>query len=971
MVDVEVLGELRAMRDDAPVELPTSRKTRALLGYLVVTRRAHARSRLCELLWDEAEDPRGALRWSLSRLRRAVGSDALQTDRTHVAWKGAPSDLDALRALARDPGAATPDAVRRAVDRVRGELLEGTDLPAHLTWQSWLSAERDAAHGLHQRLLEHLWGALDDPDAAVEVARRWVRLEPLSEAPHAALARSLAALGRTGEAFEQLERCRALFREELGIQPTGATVQARRELAAARPEPSERSRPSPAAPSDGVRAGRAPFVGREEAIESARSAAEALSLVVGEPGIGKSRLLDRVADELQAAGWRVLRGAGFEAEQVRAWGPWVDALASVSERPASLEGDLGPLTGVGASETDQNRLFRATLALLRHLAPVAVVLDDLHWADGSSLALLHYVARSERDGVRLFAGARPTELAERPEVAPILESLRRTGRLRRIALGPLDAASATELARALVPAGQVAALVERAAGSPLVLVELARGGDELLASLEQRIARLPDGAQQLASWSAALGASITVDRLESALDVELEVLLERLETLERHRVLRPREDGYVFAHDLLRQAAYRRLSGPRRQLVHRQLARALSRTGAPAHEVAQQASLGGEHRLAATSFAAAASRSLAQIAPAEAIDLARRGLGHLERLADPSPHEQRDLLRPLIFAVSSLQRAPLPDTDTRLEALLEGAERMGDAKLVTEAHYLQSLIHEDRGAIARAAQTTLAAADSARRADPVAAARQLSNTARCLLTLETEVPTARVLLDEAAGLVRDLEIEEPELEWGRGLLARWDGDAARAADRLQQAARLVGRAGDVRNEGVLVADLATVALESGDAAACVRWCRDLAKLAARLGEGTAGPLAQGLSAIADGDGTGLDAALAELVRLDAQSDLALVHNLAAGRRLVQGELDLAERHARSAIEAAAVSGRTRSDVLARIHLARVALARDDAPAAVRWLGPARVHLDVEDALDQVTARELRDLVEAADRESGS
>ncbi len=958
--EVRVLGELQAVRDGRPQALPTSRKTRALLGYLAITRRAHARSKLCDLLWDDADDPRGALRWSLSRLRRALGADALHADRSHVAWAGGPTDLDRLVALAPRSGPAPAATVDEVLGLVRGELLEGDDLPSHLTWQSWLTAEREAAYGLHQRVLAQLWHQLDDPEVALAVARQWVQRSPLSEEPHAAVARSLAALGRIGEAFDQLERCRDLFREELGVAPSGAAVVARRELAASRSATPVASVPAAVAP---AAAAPPPFVGRDRELADLHEVPEALCLVLGEPGIGKSALLGRAAAQAAQHGERVLRGAGFEAEQVRPWGPWVDALAARGDDvPASLVRDLGPLVGGDAAATDQNRLFRATLALLRHLAPVLVVLDDLHWADESSLALLHYVGRAERPGVRLWAAARPTELEEHPEARPMLDSLRRAGRLRRIALGPLDEAPALTLAEALVSREQVGDLVERAGGSPLVLIELARGGDALLHTLGERIARLPDGARQLAGWAAALGSGITVDRLEEALEVDLETLLERLEALERHGVLRDRDGAYAFSHDLLRQAAYRQLSGPRRQRVHRQLAQALVRSGAPAHEVAVQASLGGDHRLAVTAFAQAASASLAQIAPAEAIGLARRGLQHAERLGDATPREWLDLWHPLLRAGSMLKRRPPPGMEARITEALAQVERIGDDRTAVELNWVLSVIHDDGGARQRAARTTLAAAAVARRTDPLVAARQLSNTARCLLSLETQVGEARALIGEARQLVEDLDIVEVELEWGRGLLARWDGDPATAAALLERSAALAARAGDAWSEAQLLTSLAVVSLEAGDDAACQRWAAALAAHAERLGEGPTGPLARALGGLAAGRADVVEEALSVLSTLDSPGQVALVHNLAAARSLAEGAPARAEAHARAAL---AATSAVRDGVLARMHLARVALGVGAVDRAREWLAPVVGHLDEEDTLDRPTAQGLAELWHAA------
>src|SRR5437764_1095373 len=89
-LEIQLLGELSVVRDGRPISLPASRKTRALLAYLVCTGKPHTRERLCELLWDGPDDPRAGLRWSLAKLRPVVDEPAnlrLAADREHVAFE--------------------------------------------------------------------------------------------------------------------------------------------------------------------------------------------------------------------------------------------------------------------------------------------------------------------------------------------------------------------------------------------------------------------------------------------------------------------------------------------------------------------------------------------------------------------------------------------------------------------------------------------------------------------------------------------------------------------------------------------------------------------------------------------------------------------------------------------------------------------------------------------------------------------
>src|SRR5215218_4041682 len=105
-LDIRVLGDFRLLRGEDVVDLPPSKKIRALLAYLAVTGQPHQRERLCEMFWDVPDDPRGALRWSLSKIRRVVNLNEqayLAADRNVVAMRlGSGLDYNRLGRLRRE-----------------------------------------------------------------------------------------------------------------------------------------------------------------------------------------------------------------------------------------------------------------------------------------------------------------------------------------------------------------------------------------------------------------------------------------------------------------------------------------------------------------------------------------------------------------------------------------------------------------------------------------------------------------------------------------------------------------------------------------------------------------------------------------------------------------------------------------------------------------------------------------------------
>jgi DNA-binding SARP family transcriptional activator len=135
LLRVSVLGNLAVQRHRTRMQLPPSKKTRALLGYLAVTARPHSRDRLCAMFWPVPDDPRAALRWSLTRLRPLIDepdcrriiadreSVGLDLDRVTV-------DISLLRSVARNGAdSISTDALRHATEALEGDFLEGLDLP--------------------------------------------------------------------------------------------------------------------------------------------------------------------------------------------------------------------------------------------------------------------------------------------------------------------------------------------------------------------------------------------------------------------------------------------------------------------------------------------------------------------------------------------------------------------------------------------------------------------------------------------------------------------------------------------------------------------------------------------------------------------------------------------------------------------------------------------------------------------------
>jgi len=240
LLQLDFLGDIRVVTDGTVRDLPRSRKTRALLAYLAVTGRPHRRDRLCALFWDVPDDPRGALRWSLSKLRALAdepGRTRIRADRTTVAFDPEGTEIDVLE-LRRRVGAGldamTADQLADTASAFRGEFLEGLDLDSCPEFQAWCLAERQELRMLRCRVLKRLAALLaSTPERALPHVRTLVDLDPFDEAARAMLVRVLAADGRHDEAEKQYELSRRAL-AELGAPATGELDRTWRDLRAGR-----------------------------------------------------------------------------------------------------------------------------------------------------------------------------------------------------------------------------------------------------------------------------------------------------------------------------------------------------------------------------------------------------------------------------------------------------------------------------------------------------------------------------------------------------------------------------------------------------------------------------------------------------------------------------------------------------------------------------------------------------------------
>ncbi|MCX5006748.1 AAA family ATPase [Streptomyces sp. NBC_00638] len=640
LLRLHLFNGFRATRDGGPAlaERWPRPSARALVKLLAVSpaHRLH-REQAMSVCWPDA-DPQaaaGSLRVALHAARHALEPELaprasssylisdgglLRLDPATV-WIDADEAETSARAALADGGI---DELTGALERFTGEMLPED------RYARWADDRRARLTLLREQLLLRLAGEHLErgaPADAAAFAEQVLAASPAEEMAHRFLIDAWLRQGLRRRAVHQYHVCRDTLDTELGVRPGPETERLHRLALAAAPAPVPATPLLPAP----LRTGRgAPVLrGRDAVLERLLSAdGPPVTLLTGEAGVGKTRLVGEVARRATSAGTAVLWGGGRDAEGHTPYGAFAEALEgwlaehSAAERArvgaeypelASFLPSLGQVgaTGERSPEEERDRLFRASAALLGDLAavrPVLVVLDDLHAADAGSYQLLSHLARraAERGtALRFLATYREEELPDGDTRRSVMASLLRQHLAVRQELGRLDKEACLAVVRdaaADAPGDdRIHRVWELSLGNPLFALELARGpadgaaGDHAPEGVRElvadRLVRLAPDARRIvealsvAGGDAALSELLDVaehglhppvsgaaaaDALEQAIAASL--------VEERHVVVAGRpEEGVAFRHPLVRLTCYEQLAVVRRRQLHAAFAQAVRR----------------------------------------------------------------------------------------------------------------------------------------------------------------------------------------------------------------------------------------------------------------------------------------------------------------------------------------------------------------------------------------------------------
>jgi DNA-binding SARP family transcriptional activator/tetratricopeptide (TPR) repeat protein len=674
-----LFGAPRLERAGVPIHMDTH-KAMALLAYFATTQRPQSRDTLAALLWPNHDQARAILRRTFSPLRATLGDDWFAIGRDTIGLRNPKAlwtDIGAFRLAlqARQEHSHPPNEVcdecllrlTEAVTLYHSDFLAGFPVRDCAPFDDWRAYQSEA---LRRELIEALErlsrGEAEHRrlDVAVSLARRWLAVDPLGEAAHRRLMLLLAWSGQRNAALQQYRVCAQTLERELGVAPLEPTTRLYEAIRANRITLPERLRAPVDAPKPlSTKAGDArtlPFEGDQTATEAHASPSTGLpfvgrtqewswllalhersvvdgkvALVVGEAGIGKTRLVEEFVVDAMRRGAALASARCYEGESGLAYGSVIAVLRSALTRPEWLDrlrpvalGEVArllpelaarrppPTTTLDAPGARQAFFEAVCEALIAACSsndegariPGVLLIEDAQWADTASLDLLTFLVRRLR-GQRalLLLTWRESEALANAALQRVQAEVAKDATGGALRLTRLDPAAVRELASRVGLASRnedagattlSARLYTETEGVPFLLTEYLTALRAGVLESDSSEWSLPGGARDLLrarlslvsemGWQmlhtlAVMGRSFDLDTAREVSGRSEEEAVAALEELVACGVIVEMKDAsieratptYGFAHEKLCALAYEETSLARRRLLHRRLAEAL------------------------------------------------------------------------------------------------------------------------------------------------------------------------------------------------------------------------------------------------------------------------------------------------------------------------------------------------------------------------------------------------------------
>ncbi|MQA60035.1 MAG: AAA family ATPase [Actinophytocola sp.] len=679
---VRLLGEFELGMADGSTVAFDSARAESLVAFLALHRgEPQSRQRLSYLLWPTSteQQARTNLRHLLHTVRRALpaADRVLEVTARTLRWRPPdPCQIDVavfedqLALAASMTGGDRIAALSDAVDTYTGDLLPDS-------FDDWVLSERERLRQRYAGALEQLgplYQARGDHAAASTYAERLLREDPLREDAYRVLIRAYDARGDPARALHTYHLCASTLERELDVAPSAETRAVYEAVLPDRQPSGPRQQRRPSGP---------PLVGRSAerarltaAWRESEAGRPQLVLISGDPGIGKTRLAEEFASWAAHRGATVATARAHAAEGSLAYAPIVDWLRApeirrrlnrlgtthLVELARLLPELLTEIPGLGSpqplpADEHRERLFEAVVRVFTASGrPVLLIADDIQYFDRFSLRLLHFLLRVDPGArVLVVATARPEDIDHDHPVQVMLSALLVLDQLTTMELSPLSrdesAALASRLIESALPEGDLNRAIVGSEGNPLFLIESLRAGlspggvsPKVQAVIASRLAKLSEPARDLIGLASAIGRDFTAREVAAATDAGDDTVVAALDELWTRRLIRAQgRDAYDFAHEKVREVAYRRLSPALARRHHLRIARVLEQYGQPAANelsgrIASHYEQAGANHSAVRWYQRAADVAVGLHANAEAVRLLDRAIELLRTL--PAGHDR-------------------------------------------------------------------------------------------------------------------------------------------------------------------------------------------------------------------------------------------------------------------------------------------------------------------------------------------
>ncbi|EDY82529.1 Bacterial transcriptional activator domain family [Verrucomicrobiia bacterium DG1235] len=708
---VQLLGEFQLLLDGSPHAAIDTVRLRSLLAYLLLKRGTPLpRARLAYQFWPDSTEKQALtnFRHLLHELRKAL-PDAdrfIEANTKTIEWKSdVELELDvegfeeavclARLACKRGDVVMTGFQFEKAVELYRGEFL-----PGH--YDDWSVETRENLRLQYGEALQTAVACHETKRAygdAIRFCQMLRQFEPTREKTYCSLMRLYSLSGDRAKALQAYRNCETVLRKELDVTPSDRTNELYRKLLREEPLESVAKTGGSGVSSEPE----LPLQGRhvewqqlKDAWEHAVSGRAGLVVLIGEAGIGKSRLAEELFVSLSRQGVATCRTRSYAAEGRLAYAPvcqwlrspvlypalaklepvWLAEIARVMPELRGVYPNL-PASSMEQGNWQRHLLFEAlSRAVVAKEEPVMLLLDDMQWTDQESLEWLRFLLRFAPQGRLLITGTiREEELTQDHPLRRMMQELSREGQLSEIRLGPLSSEETALIASGVaghdLSDREISRLYETTEGNPLFVVESVRAGlrnrsetsldsyeglelsgtlpPKVHAVFTTRLAQLSSEALELSRIAAVFGRAFTIEMLVDVSGKLEDEAIGLLDELWEKRILREQEAGmYDFTHDKLREVTYEQISTPKRRLLHRKSSDVLESFFADDLEavMAQLASHyeeAGQTTKAVDAYHRAGMVAKELHATREAIRLFEKAMGLLAKLPSASDRLEKEL----------------------------------------------------------------------------------------------------------------------------------------------------------------------------------------------------------------------------------------------------------------------------------------------------------------------------------------